>query len=224
MAHAVETTRLIPQLSEKQLERFWSKIDKRGKNECWPWIAGRSGGYGSFSIGSAWYFAHRVAFALSKYDPVGALLRHSCHNPSCCNVMHLEIGDDRANRHDRCVLNGELAHSFEAAHFAAMAYAMGISLPYISATTGMSGGSVSGAVKRFSVPRRGHAGSFPQHDYFDVLARYMRGERECDIVRDTGFSRGAVNTIIRKYDLQNAQNYRTNAKPEKARNKVERKA
>lgn len=42
------------------LERFWIKVDQRGDDECWPWIAGKnSSGYGSFWDGTRSVCAHR---------------------------------------------------------------------------------------------------------------------------------------------------------------------
>lgn len=86
-------------LSEKDLERFWKKVDKRGEGECWPWTAStRKGGYGQFKKEPTLLSAHRIAFEVThrKLDR-GELVLHSCDNPNCCNPAHLSAGSQRAN-------------------------------------------------------------------------------------------------------------------------------
>ena len=37
------------------IERFWSKVDRQGPDECWEWQAGRSEkGYGWFWLIDSW--------------------------------------------------------------------------------------------------------------------------------------------------------------------------
>lgn len=82
--------------------RFWSKVDRKGLDECWPWLAGTSlSGYGSFSIKYRGLRAHRVAYELA-IGPIlnGLIVRHKCDNPSCCNPCHLELGTNRDNTQD----------------------------------------------------------------------------------------------------------------------------
>lgn len=93
-------------------EVLWSKVDKRGKNECWPWIGHlNEQGYGRTEINNSSYYAHRVIFNLvnpgkitlsapkSVYDT--GFIRHSCDNPSCCNPKHLLIGTHPDNMRDK---------------------------------------------------------------------------------------------------------------------------
>ena len=37
-------------LSQKDVSRFWSKVDIQGPNDCWNWLTGKCKGYGRFSI------------------------------------------------------------------------------------------------------------------------------------------------------------------------------
>jgi hypothetical protein len=100
----------------KLADRFWSKVDRRGEDECWPWIAGRSGGrggesYGTLRVGSLkddtrrQEYAHRIAFCLDRgidIDalPDGVVIRHSCDFGLCCNPRHLLDGTQADNMLD----------------------------------------------------------------------------------------------------------------------------
>lgn len=66
--------------------RFWSKVDVRGPDECWPWLAAVAGdGYGRFSQGgrgAPQARASRFAYACENGPvPEGASVLHSCDNP-----------------------------------------------------------------------------------------------------------------------------------------------
>lgn len=97
-------------------ERFWSKVDRSGgPDACWPWIAGRfPSGYGVFQDRGRSLRSHRVAWSLTNGPiPDGAVIRHHCDNPPCCNPAHLEPGSVQENAADRVARNrqpgGELA-------------------------------------------------------------------------------------------------------------------
>lgn len=84
-------------------ERFWKKVDRRGPDECWPWIAGlHRSGYGWFrdERGRAIY-AQRWAFA-SEFGPIpqGGHILHRCDNPPCVNPAHLYLGTHADNMRD----------------------------------------------------------------------------------------------------------------------------
>ena len=77
------------------MERFWSKVDRGEPNECWPWTASLSNGYGQFWLAGRMVYAHRVAYELSVGPiPPGLQLDHvrerGCAGGSCCNPAHLE--------------------------------------------------------------------------------------------------------------------------------------
>jgi hypothetical protein len=94
----------IRPLSQKDIDRFWSKVDRRGPDECWPWLGGKtSDGYGRFKYGRCEYKAIRVAYYLQtgKLPDTGMSILHSCDFPACQNAAHLREGTTRENMKDR---------------------------------------------------------------------------------------------------------------------------
>lgn len=97
-------------LTPKQIERFWKKVEKG--DGCWNWKGHkRASGYGWFYCKSPFhkdprYLSHRVAYTVSK-GPIepGKFILHSCDNPSCCNPDHLRSGTNDDNVRDRLQRN-----------------------------------------------------------------------------------------------------------------------
>lgn len=83
-------------------KRFWEKVDRRGPDECWPWIGAEHGrGYGGILINYKSVPAHRVAHALCKgVVPPGMFVLHRCDNPKCVNPAHLFLGTHQDNMDD----------------------------------------------------------------------------------------------------------------------------
>jgi hypothetical protein len=85
-------------LTDKQIQRFWSKVDIAGDDECWFWTGCTHDSYGVFSR----IKTHRIAWTLSNGPiPTGMLVCHSCDNPPCCNPKHLWSGTQEDNEADK---------------------------------------------------------------------------------------------------------------------------
>jgi hypothetical protein len=111
-----EALRLVV-IRTSRLDAFWSYVDKRGPDECWPWTRGSTGrGYGQiyWTEGKVEY-VHRVAYMLAygeipAGDPADPIeIDHLCHDHRvcnltitcphrlCCNPAHLEAKPRSAN-------------------------------------------------------------------------------------------------------------------------------
>lgn len=85
--------------------RFWSKVDRRGEDDCWLWLAGvrrKDEGYGAFWLNGRHQPASKVAWQIT-YGPVadGLEVCHRCDNPRCCNPKHLFVGTRLDNNDDK---------------------------------------------------------------------------------------------------------------------------
>ena len=69
------------------IERFWSKVDKRGQDECWPWTGTiMPTGYGRFHEKPYYpWLAHRFVYSITVGEiPAGMTIDHQCHNEADC--------------------------------------------------------------------------------------------------------------------------------------------
>jgi len=95
-------------LTEADIARFWSKVDKRGPDDCWEWT-GRVNPkkYGLFDCAGSYFLTHRVAYVVTNGDTKLRVL-HDCNNPPCCNPAHLYAGTDKDNIR-QCINDGRRA-------------------------------------------------------------------------------------------------------------------
>jgi len=87
---------------KERLNAFAKKVDKRGSDECWPWLGAKtSKGYGSFWNGESKLGAHKISWQLFFGDiPEGRMVLHKCNNRWCVNPYHLYLGDAKDNSGD----------------------------------------------------------------------------------------------------------------------------
>lgn len=89
--------------------RFWSKVDKREHDECWPWKAyrqGRKTPYGRIGYKEGkLILAHRLSWIIHNGDPGNLHVLHKCDNTLCVNPNHLFLGTHQDNMKDKVSKN-----------------------------------------------------------------------------------------------------------------------
>lgn len=94
-------------LTDEQIARFWTKFERRGPGDCWPWLRARSRGYGVVGFttplsGHRNHVATKVSLFLRTGEAPGPgeVVMHLCDNPPCVNPAHLRIATPKDNHHD----------------------------------------------------------------------------------------------------------------------------
>jgi hypothetical protein len=96
------------EFTAQQITNFWSRVEQKGANDCWPWTGSRRRarpgqmGYGQVHIHRRNYPAHRIAYMMVTGRDLtpDCKVRHTCDNPICCNPAHLVEGTHLENMED----------------------------------------------------------------------------------------------------------------------------
>lgn len=120
-------------LTNKDIERFWSKVDVKGEDECWEWKKCKDkDGYGQYQINKKKYLSHRISWILENGDiPKKMCICHKCDNPSCVNPNHLFLGTNKNNSEDMTNKNRQAKGENQGLHKLTEKQILEIRLKYI---------------------------------------------------------------------------------------------
>lgn len=96
----------LPEEERAELvKKFWSKVDKKGPNECWLWnstVDRAKGGYGIIFWDNKRWKAHRLSWMINYNAgiPEGLFACHTCDVRLCSNPFHIFIGTVLQNNRD----------------------------------------------------------------------------------------------------------------------------
>ena len=88
----------IPVMKQHEVDRFWDHV-MESDSGCWMWLSSTNRkGYGEFYLNRMRkgerlrlkFYAHRVAYWLTKGEQPGEHLDHTCGFKDCVNPAHLE--------------------------------------------------------------------------------------------------------------------------------------
>ena len=96
-------------IKQKDIDRFWSKVQKTRK--CWNWIGGcfTRDGYGQIGICGQMRRSHRISWIIHFGKiPNKLYVLHKCNNRKCIRPDHLYLGTQFENMRD-AILAGNLS-------------------------------------------------------------------------------------------------------------------
>jgi hypothetical protein len=147
---------------EQRFSKF-AAHDSSNPDACWLWQGTKARGYGALTIKGEKVLAHRLAWEIHRGPiPPGQWVLHRCDVRACVNPAHLFLGTCADNVHDM-VRKGRGSKPPKKPAVAPDVIAriregraLGLSLPALVRTTGVSMGSVFKIVSRRS-PYEGDA-------------------------------------------------------------------
>jgi hypothetical protein len=87
--------------NQKLINRFFSKVNIKGEDECWEWVGAKNKDYyGNFYYKSYIVeLSHRISWRIcyGKIPKDKEVIMHLCNNPSCVNPKHLKAGTHLEN-------------------------------------------------------------------------------------------------------------------------------
>ncbi len=89
--------------SKRRRRPFWENVDRRGPEECWPWLGyvKPSNGHGLTQLDGIPIHASRKAWILTHGPIRGDLcVNHRCDFKLCCNPAHMYLGTRADNMID----------------------------------------------------------------------------------------------------------------------------
>lgn len=93
----------VPYAFDAEAERFWSKVDARGDDECWPWTGAHfQTGHGQYWLRGGTVYAQRAVYE-HEFGPLprGVQVRRTCATLDCCNPRHLTVATRLTSDRDR---------------------------------------------------------------------------------------------------------------------------
>jgi hypothetical protein len=92
------------------VERFWSKVNRRGPDDCWLWTGKTNKGFGRIATGgasSSLRGVHRLSWEIANGPLLtgpgsdGIWVLHRCDNQACVNPAHLYLGPRHSTAADK---------------------------------------------------------------------------------------------------------------------------
>lgn len=178
------TTKTPKPITERNIRNFWAKVQKRGPEECWPWVGAKGPqGYGFFGMTGRLITAHRASYLLNNGSvPKEMCVLHRCDNPNCVNPEHLFAGTHRDNIDDK-MLKGRQSKGEK-------------NRPHNPAT-----GARNGARKYPERLKRGSAhpcAKLDEGDVCDIRAKAGAGDSLVGLARLYGVSPGLITGIVKR--------------------------
>lgn len=96
MRNTMKYERKIKPITQKNLDRFWQRVNVLGDDDCWEWqLTPTDSGYGLFAAGGQIHRTSRFAYihqAGLYSHPIESDYRITagCRNKLCCNPRHLK--------------------------------------------------------------------------------------------------------------------------------------